>query len=149
LIRHLQKKNRMAVLLITHDMGIVAEMADDVIVMYAAQGIEKGSVREIFNDMAHPYTQGLFAARPSLHQPKDKLHPIKGTVPLAGKFPEGCRFHPRCPYVMERCRHGFVPEFDALGFEHKAKCWLLDGSEESRLSKLRQEQGQGHESVRS
>ena len=133
LIRALQKRNNMAVLLITHDMGIVAEMADEVIVMYAAQGIEKGSTLQIFDHMAHPYTQGLFAARPSLHQAKDKLHPIKGSVPSAGHFPEGCRFHPRCPYVMERCRHGAVPEFEVKNHDHTAKCWLLDGSEESLI----------------
>jgi oligopeptide/dipeptide ABC transporter ATP-binding protein len=130
LMRNLQKKKNMAILLITHDMGIVAEMADDVIVMYAAQGIEKGSTVQIFDAMAHPYTEGLFAARPSLQQPKEKLHPIKGAVPSPGHFPEGCRFHPRCPYVMERCRHGDVPEF-TVGDKHIAKCWLNDGSEES------------------
>lgn len=133
LIRALQKRKNMAVLLITHDMGIVAEIADEVIVMYAAQGIEKGSTVQIFDHMAHPYTQGLFAARPSLHQPKEKLHPIKGNVPSAGQFPQGCRFHPRCPYVMDRCRHGAVPEFDVQNREHTAKCWLLDGSEESLI----------------
>ncbi len=133
LIRALQKRNNMAVLLITHDMGIVAEMADEMIVMYAAQGIEEGSTLQIFDHMAHPYTQGLFAARPSLHKAKEKLHPIKGSVPSAGHFPEGCRFHPRCPYVMERCRHGAVPQFEVQNPEHTAKCWLLDGSEESLI----------------
>jgi oligopeptide/dipeptide ABC transporter ATP-binding protein len=131
LIRDLQKRNNMAVLLITHDMGIVAELADHMIVMYAAQGIEKGSIVQIFDEMAHPYTQGLFAARPSLHQPKETLHPIKGTVPSPMHFPEGCRFHPRCPFVMHRCRHGHVPEFEVDSKEHTAKCWLLDNSEES------------------
>lgn len=133
LIRELQKRKNMAVLLITHDMGIVAEMADDVIVMYAAQGVEKGSTVQIFDHMAHPYTQGLFAARPSMHEPKEKLHPIKGTVPSPDHFPDGCRFHPRCPYVMERCRHGPVPEFIVETKEHTAKCWLNDGSEESLI----------------
>lgn len=138
LIRRLQKKNNMAVLLITHDMGIVAEMADDVIVMYAAQGIEKGSTVQIFDSMAHPYTEGLFAARPSLQQSKEKLHPIKGSVPSPDHFPEGCRFHPRCPYIMERCRHGNVFEFVIEKQEsHTAKCWLNDGSEESMATRLR------------
>jgi len=133
LIRALQKKNNMSVLLITHDMGIVAEMADSVVVMYAAQGIEKGPTVQIFDDMSHPYTQGLFAARPSLQGFDGKLHPIKGSVASADHFPEGCRFHPRCPYVMERCRHGNVPEFEAGDPEHRAKCWLLDGSNESLI----------------
>jgi len=130
LIRHLQVKKKMAVLLITHDMGIVAEMADDVIVMYAAQGVEKGSALQIFDHMAHPYTQGLFAARPALHAAGEKLHPIKGNVPSPAHFPEGCRFHPRCPYVMPKCHHGPVPDF-ILPPEHLSKCWLQDGSEES------------------
>lgn len=126
LIKRLQKQRKMAVLLITHDMGIVAEMADDVIVMYAAQGVEKSSSVQIFDAMAHPYTQGLFGARPSLHQPKEKLPSIKGYVPSTDHFPEGCRFHPRCPYVMERCRKGVVPEFMINNQQHVVKCWLWD-----------------------
>lgn len=132
LILGLQKRKQMAVLLITHDMGIVAEIADDLIVMYAAQGIEKGSTVQIFDQMAHPYTQGLFAARPSLRRSDEKLHPIKGSVPSLYHFPEGCRFHPRCPYVMERCRRGDVPYFSVDGPSHLAKCWLRDENEESR-----------------
>ena len=135
LIRSLQKKKRMAVLLITHDIGVVAEMADDVIVMYAAQGIEKGTSENIFDRTAHPYTLGLFAARPSLHRPGEKLHPIKGSVPSPEHFPPGCRFHLRCPFVMERCKQGVVPEFFLDNENHRVKCWLCDGSEESR-SKL-------------
>lgn len=131
LIRHLQKRRNMAVLLITHDMGLVAELADDVIVMYAAQGVEQGSVFQIFDHMAHPYTQGLFAARPSLHKSGKALHPIKGSIPVFGHFPEGCRFHPRCPYVMPKCRHGAVPDFAVGNQSHLSKCWLQDGSEES------------------
>jgi oligopeptide/dipeptide ABC transporter ATP-binding protein len=130
LIKRLQEKKKMAVLLITHDMGIVAEMADEVIVMYAAQGVEQGRVLQIFDHMAHPYTQGLFAARPALHAANEKLHPIKGSVPSPAHFPEGCRFHPRCPYVMSKCHHGKVPDFH-LAPEHVSKCWLQDGSEES------------------
>lgn len=132
LIRALQKQRGMAVLLITHDMGIVAEIADDVIVMYAAQGVERGNVFDLFDHMAHPYTQGLFAARPSMHHAKSHLHAIKGAVPPPKRFPKGCRFHPRCPFVMEKCRQGEVPEFviDRKP-EHLAKCWLHDGSAES------------------
>lgn len=131
LMRELQKRKGMALLLITHDMGIVAEMADDMIVMYAAQGIEKGTTVDIFDKMAHPYTQGLFAARPSLHQAKAELRAIKGSVPSPLNFPSGCRFHPRCPFVMEKCRHGDVLEF-TVGPQHTVKCWLYDGSDESR-----------------
>jgi len=134
LMRELQKRKGMAILLITHDMGIVAEMADDVIVMYAAQSVERGNVLSIFDHMAHPYTQGLFASRPALHKPKEKLHSIKGSVPPPDRFPAGCRFHPRCPYAMDKCFSGDVPNF-LIGDhpEHDAKCWLHDGSEESAL----------------
>lgn len=134
LIRALQKTKGTAVLLITHDMGVVAELADDVIVMYAAQGVEKGSVRQIFDHAAHPYTQGLFASRPSQQPPHAKLKTIKGTVPSAVHFPKGCRFHPRCPYVMDKCREGEVPDFELEKRPpHISKCWLHDGSEESAL----------------
>lgn len=130
LMRKLQRRKGMALLLITHDMGIVAEMADEVIVMYAAQGVERGNVTDIFDKMAHPYTRGLFASRLSLHRTRRKLPAIVGTVPSAAHFPEGCRFHPRCPYAMNKCRHGAVPTF-ALGNDHCATCWLLDSTEES------------------
>lgn len=127
LIRALQKEKGMAVLLITHDMGIVAEMADDVIVMYAAQAVEQGSVTDLFNHMAHPYTKELFASRPAMQPPKTLLHTIKGSVPSPNHFPKGCRFHPRCPYVMKRCLDGPVPMFpiNDKGI-HVAKCWLHD-----------------------
>lgn len=132
LMRALQKKRGMAILLITHDMGIVAEIADEVIVMYAAQGVERGSVVDLFDHMAHPYTQGLFASRPSMHRAKVRLHAIKGRVPPLDRFPAGCRFHPRCPFVMEKCKHGEVPNFEIDGkSSHLAKCWLHDGSVES------------------
>jgi len=140
LIRALQKKKGTAVLLITHDMGVVAELADDVIVMYAAQGIEKGSVRQIFDHCAHPYTQGLFESRPGEQAVNQKLKTIKGQVPSVVHFPSGCRFHPRCRYVMDKCRHGVVPDFELEKKpQHISKCWLHDGSEESAL-KLEREQ---------
>lgn len=134
LIKELQKKKGMAVMLITHDMGIVAEMADDVTVMYASQGVERGSVYQIFDHMAHPYTQGLFNSRTSLQPSHERLKSIKGSVPALTNYPKGCRFHPRCPYVMEKCRSGPVPNFE-LAENHTALCWLYDGSEESEQKK--------------
>lgn len=133
LIKELQARKGMALLLITHDMGIVAEMADDVIVMYASQGVERGSVLEIFEETSHPYTKGLFKSRPTLEMPRGKLHPIKGTVPPLTKYPSGCRFHTRCPYVMSKCKSGEVPNFIVSNSipEHTAKCWLHDQTEES------------------
>lgn len=136
LIKDLQERKGMAVLLITHDIGIVAEMADDVIVMYAAQAMEKGTVYQIFDEMSHPYTMGLFQSRPTATSKRGTLKAIKGTVPPLTQFPTGCRFHPRCPFVMPKCTHGAVPDFiiekDPL---HYSKCWLFDGSDESKQRK--------------
>jgi oligopeptide/dipeptide ABC transporter ATP-binding protein len=143
LMRTLQKKRGMAILLITHDMGVVAEMADEVIVMYASQGVEKGSVYSTFDRMAHPYTAGLFASRPLLTSHGQPLQGIPGYVPSLGHYPRGCRFHPRCPYAMPKCKDGAVPEFKIQDDpDHLAACWLHDGSEESaRMNR----QGLGHE----
>jgi oligopeptide/dipeptide ABC transporter ATP-binding protein len=127
LIREIQRKRGMAVLLITHDMGVVAELADDVLVMYATQIVERGSIDQIFDKMGHPYTEGLFQSRPSYLKPQGELHSIKGTVPPYTHMPKGCHFNPRCPYVMERCRHGPVPDFPVQHeHSHQAKCWLHD-----------------------
>lgn len=131
LMRSLQRKKGMAILLITHDMGVVAEMADEVMVMYVAQGIEKGLKKDIFTNPSHPYTLGLFQSRPSLKNQRGKLHPIFGQVPSFRHIPSGCRFHPRCPFAMPKCLHGNVPEFFIEQPNHQAKCWLYDGSEES------------------
>lgn len=132
LMRKLQAEKGMALLLITHDMGVVAEMADDVIVMYAAQGVERGSVLDIFDHRAHPYTMGLFYARPANQHHRGKLLSIRGQVPSFTHIPPGCRFHPRCPFIMNKCRHGAVPDFIIEDRpEHLAKCWLYDHSEES------------------
>lgn len=132
LIRSLQRKKGTALLLITHDMGVVAQMADEVIVMYVAQGIEHAQVEDLFDYPSHPYTIGLFQSRPSLENRRGKLHPIAGQVPAFRHIPAGCRFHPRCPYIMSKCQHGPVPDFNIQNPTHAAKCWLYDGSEESQ-----------------
>ncbi|MDP1879469.1 MAG: ABC transporter ATP-binding protein [Parachlamydiaceae bacterium] len=137
LIRQLQKKNGMALLLITHDMGVVSEMADEVIVMYLAQGIEHGGVNELLDLPLHPYTVGLFQSRPSLENQKGQLKPIAGQVPLFKHIPKGCRFHPRCPYAMDKCRKGIVPVFHPDSLQHYTKCWLYDGSDESQEGRER------------
>lgn len=131
LIQELQVRKGMAVLLITHDMGVVAEMAHDVIVMYAAQAVEKGNVYDVFDRMAHPYTRGLFNSRSVLQTPQKPLNPIKGSVPSITHYPKGCRFHPRCPFMMDKCSHGEVPDFKLGEHGHWVKCLLYDGSEES------------------
>ena len=125
LLRHLRDTYSMGVLLITHDMGVVAEIADEVLVMYAGQVVERGNTEQIFTHMSHPYTQGLFASRPSLTDPQRKLQGIPGSVPPPNKFPSGCRFHPRCPYVMEKCKVGKVPQF-TISPHHLAACWLYE-----------------------
>ena len=130
LIRALQKKKGMSVLLITHDMGVVAELADDVIVMYASQAIERGTVKQIFDHRAHPYTIGLFNSRPTMESQRGALNPIKGTVPSLTHYPHGCRFHLRCPFVMEKCRHGHVPTF-TVEPGHTANCWLLENKDKN------------------
>ncbi|MEC7839231.1 MAG: ABC transporter ATP-binding protein [Chlamydiota bacterium] len=141
LMRDLQQRKGMALLLITHDMGVVAEMADDVIVMYASQGVERGPVVEIFDNMSHPYTQGLFRSRPGPDTPHGvKLNAIKGAVPPLTRYPEGCRFHPRCQFCMNKCKEGEVQDLPVKNREdHIAKCWLWDGSVESG-EKLKHEQ---------
>lgn len=132
LIKNLQQRMGMALLLITHNIGIVAEMADDVIVMYASQAVERGTVVNIFEEMSHPYTIGLFQSLPSSTTHRGKLKAIKGAVPPFTHYPTGCRFHPRCPFVMDKCRHGNVPYFAVhQDVRHQSKCWLQDGSEES------------------
>lgn len=143
LMRELQERKGMAILLITHDMGVVAEMAQDVIVMYAGQGVERGSVDQIFDMMSHPYTQGLFKSRPAQQARRTKLHPIKGSVPPLSRLPQGCRFHPRCPYAMEKCHNGKVPDFVIEKDDrHTAACWLHDQSPESQQGLERKEEDQ-------
>ena len=133
LIRTLQAKKGTAVLLITHDMGVVAEMADDVVVMYATQAVERGNVFEIFEHMAHPYTQGLFHSIPGNCPPQSKLSVIQGSIPSIHRLPSGCYFHPRCPYVMEVCLAGEVPDFPVENPNHQAKCWLYQESIKNKI----------------
>ena len=104
LLRELQETQGMSILIITHDLGIIAEMADDVAVMYASKVVERASVKELFENPLHPYTNGLFRSRPELGQPKDKkLSTIRGMVPSPLRFPAGCKFHTRCPYAQPQC----------------------------------------------
>lgn len=132
LIKQLQRTKDMALLLITHDMGIVAEIADDVIVMYASQDIERADVQTLFDSKAHPYTQGLFQSRVAAAASKSELQPIKGSVPSLTHYPHGCRFHPRCPFTMEKCRHQPIPNFAIDAAEkHLTRCVLFDAYPEA------------------
>ena len=89
---------------ITHDLGVVAETCDKVAVMYAGEIVEFGSLEHIFDETAHPYTKGLFHSLPSLDRKERRLKPIAGLMPDPARLPEGCKFHPRCPFAEERCR---------------------------------------------
>jgi oligopeptide/dipeptide ABC transporter ATP-binding protein len=118
----LQAARGMAVLLITHDLGIVAGRADRVAVMYAGRIVEQAKTVELFARPSHPYTRGLLASMPRLGGPRKPLTPIKGMVPSATAWPPGCRFHPRCPEVMEVCTT--EPPVVEVGPEHWMRCWL-------------------------
>ena len=125
LIRHLRDQLGMSVLLITHNMGVVASIADRVSVMYLGVIVETGTVHEVFEQAAHPYTQGLLASIPSLHsEPKTPLQSLKGVVPELALAPQGCVFADRCPEVMSKCLE--TPPLITLSEQHKAKCWLYD-----------------------
>jgi peptide/nickel transport system ATP-binding protein len=126
LIKDLQAETGTAVLLITHDLGIVAEMADEVAVMYAGKVVETGTCRSIFSSFAHPYTEGLFRSLPGRTERGRRLQTIAGTVPSATRFPTGCRFHTRCPLVIERCRSE-EPPLAEIGTGQQCACWVRCG----------------------
>jgi oligopeptide/dipeptide ABC transporter ATP-binding protein len=125
LLAELRGRLGMAVILITHDLGVVAEVCDRVVVMYAGQVVEQGSVAQIFTDPRHPYTEGLLRAVPRLGQKLDKLAVIPGTVPSPIGWPVGCRFHTRCPYGWDLCVREQPPLLPVRGEEARvARCWL-------------------------
>ena len=124
LMRDLQRDNGMAIILITHDLGVVARMADDVLVMYAGEVVEKGSVDDVFYRSAHPYTLGLKAAMPSNRDASAQvLTPIDGSPPDLFAPPAGCGYFARCPYAMRACEDNH-PDAFALGTDHHARCYL-------------------------
>ena len=124
LLRDLQKEFNMAMIFITHDFGIVAKMCDRVAVMYAGKIVEMGSVRDIFNKPSHPYTEALMASVPKMEEDVDRLYAIEGQPPLLHDLPVGCAFADRCPYVMDRCREEYPPEFP-VDEGHYSACWRL------------------------
>ena len=124
LLREMKAAFNLSLLLITHDLGIIAETADRVAVMYAGRIVEAGSVRAILREPAHPYTQGLLASIPG-GAPGERLRAIDGTVPMLGALPPGCAFHPRCPSRFEPCTVAAPPKY-MVGPEHGARCYLHD-----------------------
>jgi peptide/nickel transport system ATP-binding protein len=129
LMRAMRTSIGTSIILITHDMGVVAEMCDNVTVMYAGQVVEHGPVQGIFDDPKHPYTQGLLASMPVLGEKRDELTVIPGTVPGLIDPPTGCRFKNRCPYRFERC--DTMPPLISLKGERQARCWLHEHGEVS------------------
>jgi peptide/nickel transport system ATP-binding protein len=134
LLREMKSALHLSLLLITHDLGVIAETADRVAVMYAGRIVETGPVREIFRNPAHPYTRGLLASMPGA-QRGQRLRAIEGAVPLLGDLPPGCAFHPRCPDRFERCTTAPPPDF-AAGPAQTAKCYLHDPNLKSELLNL-------------
>jgi oligopeptide/dipeptide ABC transporter ATP-binding protein len=126
LMNNLRIEFKTAILFITHDLGVIAHMADDVVVMYLGRIIEGGAVRNIFHNPKHPYTQGLMNSIPSLTTSrKERLVPIRGVVPDPFEFPQGCGFQPRCPHAVETCKRQ-IPALREVAPGHLAACWLLE-----------------------
>ena len=114
-----------SVILITHDLGVVAEVADDIVVMYAGRIVERGSTRQLFYDPQHPYTWGLLGSIPRLDRPKpDKLHSIEGTPPSLINLPQGCKFRPRCPHAFDKCIEEPELKNRVESPGHLDRCWL-------------------------
>jgi len=123
LLKELQKEFGLTILLITHNIGIVAEVADRVAVMYAAKMAEVGDVRQVFADPKHPYTRGLLKSVPNILLDGAELYKMGGSPPNLLHPPSGCRFYPRCPLVMDVCRK-HEPAFQPVAGDHLASCWL-------------------------
>jgi len=126
---------RTAIILITHDLGVVAEAADEVLVMYAGQAVERAPVRELFGTPQHPYTVGLLGSIPRLYGELRRLASIDGQVPSPLRWPRGCRFAERCPFAEARCRAAPPPLRD-LGAGHSSACWKAPLDAEALLARL-------------
>ncbi len=126
LLKDIQQRSRLAMIFITHNIGIVAKMCDNVGVMYAGKLVERAPVRTLFNQPAHPYTEALLHAVPTLTDRSKRLWSIEGQPPDLANPPAGCPFNPRCPKAEDRCRREVPPEFQ-VGENHYTRCWLWEG----------------------
>jgi oligopeptide/dipeptide ABC transporter ATP-binding protein len=126
LLKDIQQQSRLAMIFITHNIGIVAKMCDNVAVMYAGKLVERAPVRTLFNQPAHPYTEALLHAVPKLTDRSKRLWSIEGQPPDLANPPAGCPFNPRCPKAEDRCRSEVPPEFQ-VGENHYTRCWLWEG----------------------
>ncbi len=122
LINNLRDKMGMSLLLITHDLGVVAETCDKVMIMYAGSIVESGTVDKVYRNIMHPYTSGLFNAIPKLHEESDRLEPIKGMMPDPSDLPEGCAFYERCPNAVDECKTK-KPELKLVEEDHAVACF--------------------------
>jgi len=125
LMNDMKEKLNMSLLLITHDLGVVAEYADRIMVMYGGQIVEQSTTRGLFKDPKHPYTNGLLGSLPDIYEDANRLQTIQGTVPAAHNFPQGCRFSTRCPHVMEKCIQS-NPDLMELEKDHHVRCYLYE-----------------------
>ena len=123
LLEELQERHRLALIFITHNLGIVSRICDRVAVMYAGRIVEMGPVRQLFAAPAHPYTRALLESIPRLGAKLERLAAIDGQPPDLARLPDGCAFAPRCPHVMDRCRAEAPPEF-VVGEGQVSRCWL-------------------------
>ena len=124
LMKNLRKQYQTSMIMITHDLGIVAEICDEVAVMYAGNVVEQGTLEDVFNHTMHPYTEGLFNSLPNVNDRKSKLKPIPGLMPDPTALPEGCPFHPRCQYATEACKQ--VQEKRYVSDTHFIRCCAYD-----------------------
>jgi len=132
LINELRVREKMSMLMITHDLGIVAEVCDTVAIMYAGQIVEYGTLEDIFDHLRHPYTRGLFESLPDIENRRAELKPIKGLMPDPTQLPPGCPFHPRCDYAKEECSQQ-LPKVRRLTDSHLVRCHLYNQITENML----------------
>lgn len=128
LLKEIQQQNKMALILVSHDLGIVAEVCDRVAIMYAGRIVESGTTKRVYENPGHPYTQALMQAIPRLGEKKKRLFQIEGEPPNMARLPAGCFFRPRCPRAMDICRREYPPMFH-IGEDGYATCWQLEKGE--------------------
>lgn len=133
LMKRLNDDLNTSILLITHDLGVVADVCDRIVVMYAGKVVEEGSVRTIFNNPEHPYTEGLIQSVPNMYDKRDRLYSIPGNVPKPGSPEQGCLFAPRCPYAFDRCT-AENPQLLETEDNHQVRCFLHEKSEQEVTS---------------
>ena len=139
IMKSLQDKLHMSILLVTHDLGVVAEVCEDVIVMYAGEVVEKTDVKSLFDHPKHPYSQGLLNSLPKMEEEREVLSTIEGTVPSPQNMPMGCRFAERCPFAFDKCYTSTPDEF-TVG-NSKVKCWLYEKENENKQVKVSEKEG--------